>query len=365
MGSPLEITAFNNTTSEDIVNYSQYNDTGFPFERPAEWGFWMKFVLTPVIVLAGLIGNTLSFIVMKSKTLRHKSYSHYLSALAIFDTLTLLIRQVHTVDEFYSRNGANEIFRHFDDFGCKIFYFLEHIFYLMSHWLIVLMAVERLIAVCMPFKKVAIRKQLGATLTITAMFISVCLSQVFRLIMVEHLSFSETCGANDDYLDIYTSLHVYLYQWTLAFVLPVGLVLSCNLIVLYQIFKVKRDLKKKDRRNRQCRQARKNNKTTCMLLTVSFTFIGTLLPLLTLTLVLEISVKRLGRDAYTLYKMLMPYMEAFEALSLVNYAVNFYIYILSGRSFRYEMCRVFNRRGTTKRSFTGRSTRTREEVIRL
>lgn len=325
----------------------------------------MKFVLTPVIVLAGLVGNTLSFVVMKSKTLRHKSYSHYLSALALFDTFTLIIRQVRTVDEFYRRDGANEIFRHFDDFGCKVFYYLEHVFYLMSHWLIVLMAVERLIAVCMPFKKVAIRKQMGATLTIFILFIMVCLSQVFRLIMIEHLPDTETCEAGDNFLDIYTSLHVYFYQWTLAFVLPFSLVLACNLSVLYQIFKIKRDLKKKDKRNRQCRQARKNNKTTCMLLTVSFTFIVTLLPLFTLTLVVEISVKRLGRDAYTLYRLLMPYIEACSALSLVNYAANFFIYILSGRSFRYELCRVFKRRRSTKRSFTGRSTRTREEVIRL
>lgn len=339
--------------------------TGFPFERPAEWGFWVKFILTPVIVIAGLVGNTLSFVVMKSKALRRKSYSHYLSALAVFDTFTLIVRQVRVVDEyFYNTIGVNEVFKDFEDFGCKIFHYMEHIAYLMSSWLIVLMAVERLIAVCFPFKKVVILKQTGATLCICCLFVAVSLSQAFRLVMIEHIDNDiQNCEASDNYLELYTSLHVYFYQWTLTFVLPVLLVLGCNMLVLYQIFKIKREVKKKDKRNRQNRTARKNTRTTCMLLIVSFTFIGTLLPLFTLTLIMDISVRNLGSDAWTLYNALWPFIETSEAISLVNYAVNFYIYILSGRRFRFELKRVFYRQRTSKRSFTARSTR--DEVIRL
>ncbi|XP_053387787.1 growth hormone secretagogue receptor type 1-like [Mercenaria mercenaria] len=321
-----------------------------------------------MIVLAGLIGNTLSFIVMKSKTLRNKSYSHYLSALAVFDTLTLVIRQVRIVDEYYfNKKGVNEVFKNFDDFGCKIFHYVEHVAYLMSSWLIVLMAVERLIAVCLPFKKVVIRKKTGATLCISILFIMVCLSQAFRLVMIEQIESSKTevqnCEASDIYLELYTSLHVYFYQWTLTFVLPVVLVLGCNILVLYQIAKIKREVRKKDKRNLQNRTARKNNRTTCMLLIVSFTFIGTLLPLFTLTLIMDIAVRKMGRDAWSLYHSLWPFIEACEAISLVNYAANFFIYILSGKRFRFELRRVFYHQRNSKRSFTARSTR--EEVIRL
>lgn len=44
----------------------------------ADWGFVIRQLLCHVIVAAGLVGNCLSFFVMKSKPLRHKSYSHYL-----------------------------------------------------------------------------------------------------------------------------------------------------------------------------------------------------------------------------------------------------------------------------------------------
>lgn len=43
-----------------------------------DWGFLVKQCVGHLIVLVGLVGNCLSFVVMKSKSLRNKSYSHYL-----------------------------------------------------------------------------------------------------------------------------------------------------------------------------------------------------------------------------------------------------------------------------------------------
>lgn len=334
-----------------------------PMEMPDNWGFWTKFVLTPVIVCCGIVGNTLSFVVMQSKALRHKSYSRYLSALAVFDSLTLVIRQVHQVDEYYVRDtGDSVVFKNFDTFGCKTFNFLEHVSYLMSSWLIVMMALERLIAVSMPFRKVVIRTQTGAVVTIIIMFVAICLSQSFRLVMVEY-SNNFYCSASDFYLHLYTNLHIYFYQWTLTFILPVLLVLGCNGMVVFQIFKIKREIRKEDKKNRQYRTVRERHRTTYTLLIVSFTFLGTLLPLLTMTLALDILMKVKGAAAYSTYTKLSPYLDIAVTISLVNYAVNFFIYILSGKSFRFELRKVFRRQTFVTRSFTGRSTR--EEFVRL
>jgi hypothetical protein len=209
-----------------------------------------------------------------------------------------------------------------------------------------------------------IRKKTGASLCISILFIMVCVSQSFRLVMIEQRGEDiQNCEASFIYLDIYTSLHVYFYQWTLIFALPVVLVLGCNILVLFQIFKIKREVRTKDKRNRYNRTARKNNRTTCMLLIVSFTFIGTLLPVFALTLVVDKAIKRLGSKAYSLYCSLWPFIETCEAISLINYAANFFIYILSGKRFRFELTRVFYHQRNSKRSFTARSTR--DEIIRL
>ncbi|XP_052774247.1 galanin-like G-protein coupled receptor npr-9 [Mya arenaria] len=360
----------NNTSLDSFMDSNDSMDYYYDFmsggER-AKWGFWLKTVLTPIIVTAGLVGNILSLIVMKSKALRHKSYSQYLCVLAICDTLTLVIRQIRSVDEYFLETSYTAVvFRNFDDFGCKLFNFTEHVSYLMSSWIIVLMALERLIAVCMPFKKFMIRKRSGSTLALIAMFVSICLSQAFRLVMVEQLD-SASCGASDSFIELYSNLHIYFYYMCLTFILPVSCVIVCNGLVLYQIFKIRHEIKTRvDRNHRQHRAMRKTHRTTCMLLTVSFTFLGTMLPLLTISMIIDIVVKTRGPAAYPFYVAMTPYLDIAVVVSLVNYAANFFIYILSGRNFRYELRKFFHNQRTSIRSLTARSSKeTKEEVVRV
>lgn len=54
-------------------------------EIPARWGWTTKIIASHIIVVVGLVANSLTFAVMKNPQLRYKSYSHYLSALAVFD----------------------------------------------------------------------------------------------------------------------------------------------------------------------------------------------------------------------------------------------------------------------------------------
>ena len=114
-----------------------------PFVINEEWGFWFKIISTPIIVLVGIIGNSLSLLVMRSDALKNKSYSHYLCALAVFDTLTLIINLIATVDEYYMYYSLPGIFHNFTNFSCKLYNFLSHVITLMSSWIIVLMAVVR------------------------------------------------------------------------------------------------------------------------------------------------------------------------------------------------------------------------------
>lgn len=337
-------------------------------QSPDEWGQWVKFVTTPFIVTVGIIGNTLSFIVMKTKSLRYKSYSHYLCALAVFDTVTLVLRLVRTVDEYYRLVlNITGLFQGFNHASCAAFNFIEHISYLMSSWLVVLMAIERLVAVCFPFKKALIRKQTGAITTICILCLLVCTSQIFRIIMIRangpSVDNMRECSAHDSYITLYSLLTVYYYQVTLVFVLPVGIILTCNCLVLYQIFRVQKAIKQKESANTRYRKVvNKRHRTTYMLLIVSFTYIVTLLPSFIVHMIIDISIRSYGRGAREIYIALYPFMEFFSAISLINYAANFFIYILSGQSFRFELRKIFvNERSM---SFTG-TRGTREEFIRL
>lgn len=337
--------------------------------EPEEWGFWFKIASTPVIVFVGIIGNILSLVVMKSEALRHKSYSHYLCALAVFDTLTLIINLIATVDDYYMYFALPGVFHNFSSLGCKLYNFMSHVITLMSSWIIVLMAIERLMAVCLPFKKVLLRTQSGAAIAICVLLLAVSGSQSFRLVMIDHVTYDEAyriqdCLAGEEYMSIYTSLEVYYYFWTLLFAMPVIVVLMSNSLVLYQIFKVRKEFKK-ERNNLINRNVRTTQRSTIMLIGVAFAYIITLLPTFLLSLVVDLTIKFKEKEtAIKVFFTLTPYLKLTESIALLNYALNFFIYVVSGKRFRFELRKKCNYRIRVKRNFT-RTRSTREECIRL
>ncbi|XP_060569309.1 FMRFamide peptide receptor frpr-18-like [Ruditapes philippinarum] len=361
------------TTNGTLINDSDYSDyiTDYPIPVIPKWGFWAKFLSTPVIVLVGIIGNVLSFLVMKTKTLRRKTYSHYLCALAVLDTFTLIFRQVESVDEYFvSYRKTKGIFQNFDDGSCKLYNFLAHVITLMCSWLVVFMAVERVVAVRYPFKRVYFRRETGAGVAICILFVVVCLTQSFRLFMIEHIVYDEQnnihdCLASDMYIEIYTSLDVYFFLWALVFVLPVVLITVCNITVICHIIRVRKDLRMKDDylTYKVDRARWRRNRSTVMLLIVTFLYIITLLPLFTLSLIVDVTIK-VGsiETARNTYVALRPFIDLSVSISLLNYAVNFFVYILSGKRFRYELRKLFIKKRFIKRRFTVKSTR--EEILK-
>ena len=332
----------------------------------------MKIVTTPIIVVIGVIGNTLSFLVMKSKPLRHKSYSHYLCALSLFDTLTLLTRFTGALDEYYIHESQPGLFNNFTDVTCKLYNFFAHVVALMSAWIVTLMAIERLIAVCLPFKKTFLRTQCGSVTTIVILLCCVCTSQAFRLFMIKHVIYDKShsikdCLASEEYVSIYTGLQVYYYLWTLIFILPVGVVLVCNSLVLRQILRVRREFYR-ETNSTVNRTVRQRQRSTYMLLFVTFAYVFTLLPMFLLTFIIDLSIKVQSKErAGHIFVVLSPFLNLTECIALINYGMNFFIYVVSGKSFRFQLRRtcVFTKRLMEKRTFGGRTRSTREDFLRL
>lgn len=326
----------------------------------AMWGWWMKESLTPVICIVGIIGNCMSFVVMKSKSLRHKSYSHYICGLAIFDSLSLIGQEISMIDDLVYYINGGSLFSNFTDGGCKLYNFAEYICYLMSSWLIVFMALERVVVIYYPFRKPLLCSQRGALSIIIALFVVVCYTQIFRFIMIEHSG--GHCGAKTEYLMIFATLHTYFYQLCLAFTLPVTIVFASNMMVLYKIRMVQKDATDETTQTTRLRRfARRRHKTTYMLLAISFTYIFTMLPLMIVSGIAIIAIHSQYHDAHALLARLSPFKDLFELISLINYGINFFIYIMSGRSFRFELKRILRMDSMS----SGTGIRTREEMLRL
>lgn len=289
---------------------------------------------------------------MKTKSLRKKSYSHFLCALAVFDSLCLIDRQIFLIHKIYTEEkGVDGIFTHYSDLSCQIYSFCQHVCMLMSSWLIVGMAAERVVAMCLPFRKTLLRTQTGAIIMIISTLVLMCLTQIFRFIMVKNKG--GKCGGDEERHPEYIDLHIYFYQFTLVLTLPFLIVLVCNGLVIYQIYRVR-----KAATNTRSRVLERSHKTTLMLLAISITYLITMLPLVVIAFAFHVSLKTMNVD---LFISLIPVMDLVSVVSYCNYGVNFFIYILSGRSFRLELKRVFRR----ERFHSMSSTRTREEVLKL
>ncbi|CAL1535573.1 unnamed protein product, partial [Lymnaea stagnalis] len=98
-----------------------------------------------------------------------------------FFCLVLVGQEIHIIDDILSENKQHPgLFSKFSHDSCKIFMFADAVCNLMSTWLIVAMAIERLCVVYMPFRRNMWCQQRGAVIIIISLFCVFSCTQVFR-----------------------------------------------------------------------------------------------------------------------------------------------------------------------------------------
>ncbi|GFS00507.1 p2Y purinoceptor 4 [Elysia marginata] len=334
------------------------------------WGWKFKVITYHLVVAVGLVVNSLTFIVMKTPRLKPKSYSHYLSALAVFDSLVLISQEIHIIDEILIRSfHQNGLFHGFSDEACKILNFSDSVCNLMSAWLIVVMALERLWVVCMPFARTGTMwfRQKGAVIIILSLLAVMSATQIFRLGMVGKTG--STCMGSGP---MYVSLHVYLYQFVLHSTAPILIVFLANVGVVAQIVSVERATHVEECSSTRLTRgdSRRRSKTTRMMVYISLTYILTSIPLVSLTIFLHVLATKYGNAASGIFIRSLPWLEVLQVLASINYDSNFFIYILSGKKFRIELGQLLSCKQNRDHQVTSVNTRsgsvsvrTRDEIL--
>ena len=110
---------------------------------PLTWVWMMKCICIPLLVIFGTTGNTLSFLVLGTSHYQKRYYSHYLRALAIFDSLVLLIELVAEGNKLGYYLDCGEFPIPLKTWSCKLGEFCRHTICLMSSWLIVSFTIDR------------------------------------------------------------------------------------------------------------------------------------------------------------------------------------------------------------------------------
>ncbi|TPP64929.1 Growth hormone secretagogue receptor type 1 [Fasciola gigantica] len=158
----------NDTLDDNGSFWNQTDPTGHTFLPPEV--VLIKNLTIPVltlIFLVGMIGNTLTVLVLRTKRLRQSSTAIYLTALAVVDILYLLSSLlIHIVNHAFL--FPNEVRNH-SELACGLCPFLQYTLAYLSVWLIVAVTVDRAIWVTKPFQAKHICTKRHAAYTVIVM----------------------------------------------------------------------------------------------------------------------------------------------------------------------------------------------------
>ena len=106
-------------------------------------------IAVPIITIIGILGNSMSIIIINQKYFRKQSISLILTCLAISDSIVLLL---FVFNKKFMMEFLDTDARAISQEGCVIFFWIFRTSKMTSSWFVVLISVERFIAIWFPFK---------------------------------------------------------------------------------------------------------------------------------------------------------------------------------------------------------------------
>ena len=256
-------------SSSPLINHSlkgNFNDTAIRIEITEyirQVNHWLM-IVELVMVICGLLGNGLALIVINRRSLRDTSSSVFITYLAIFDSSVLLVQITSLI-----------IFSNIQSYILHCFLtYLTDLVTFISVWIMVIMTIERCVAVHSPFlaKRFCTIQRARYSVYILVLFAVTLFATTFPIFY----TFSqkhEKCFLRARYQTI-----IRIIKPTIFYFIP-DLILLVNLFIIYELFKARRQrtqtLINPENAIHQINAAsfnRKQQQLTIMLVTVSLSF---------------------------------------------------------------------------------------------
>ncbi|CAF3604855.1 unnamed protein product [Rotaria sordida] len=299
------------------------------------WAWWLNNLGTLVVFVIGFFGNILCLVV-------------------------LCRRLLSALDELYQFEYKLTLVAH-NNLSCKLYNYIRYIFYSMSSWITVALAVERLIAIKFPLWSKHICSVVNARRIIFIILLFTMLIQSYHLIIKgldcnPSPSSTKVCRCktirHHTYLKLDLILTVYVWRLALMTLLPLAIIIIVNILIMNKLFH-KSSLV--DHTNATCNAQHKMKlvyKISRMLVVVTSIYLLLHVPGSSLDIIkfMYISVLRICNYKWQYYLLISH--EIFDLLTNFNYGINFYLYIISGKHIRNELIRTFKHSSSRSKSST-------------
>ncbi|XP_060066209.1 thyrotropin-releasing hormone receptor-like [Ylistrum balloti] len=315
----------------------------------------MAMYMPPVILFLGTVGNVMSFLILRHKTMNRMSTNTFLAALSVADSFVLLIGLF--------RNWLGEItqidLQTESRLLCKLITVLGYSTSQYSVWLIVAVTVERYIVVCHPlrasyFCNIPRARKVVCLLALLFLTINIHLLWTVDLneeIYNDHVVYKCEGALSHGRLvnDIWPWIDALLYSFS-----PTLIIVMLNIMIIRQVIKAtygRDELQNGSLMKSESRRCTKdgNTKLTVMLLTISFTFLITTIPMNIVMIVTRVWQEDFKYDAALLAKCWLVRTIA-ELLMYLNHSINFFLYCATGQKFRNIVFRMVCRRSNSNTS---------------
>lgn len=322
--------AIGTTSMEEITGYSTVapNTTATVATTNTSW-YYLIYIFTPLIFLFGIVGNTLTIVIMLKSSFSRLNVSVYLISLGVADTVCLFVFHL-------TRTFLDVVFEVYIDVisvvGCKCITYIHYSFSYISSWIIVAMTMERLYITLYPFKARTICTRKRALVIVILICSASLIINIFNLFAFD--VFKDPDGYNYcEQINPQIQLITTLTDFVLYSLLPSIALLVANALLVYELNK-RHDLRRSMTVLRDFEaSSKKNNNTIFMLLTVSTTFV-------VLTTPASLYYVCLALFNFKVDDTIIMLRNVLQIMTSANHSVNFVLYCVSGPAFRKEMCRL-------------------------
>ena len=284
----------------------------------------------PVILLFGMVGNILSILVLVRKAMQRNNSSTYLIMLAITNMSVLTFSCFKT----WLRLVSDFELLHYSDAMCKI---LKYVFFTSTHfsaWLVVLLTCERFLVVCFPFRASHFWF-VHRPWIVTLITISIIMLTNINQFWTSQLRVTEQgreCAVYDQHntlCTVFSNLNMLIYS-----LVPAIIVFSLNTAIIVTIARHRYSGETITSPRTPLPLIRRQNqqRLTIMLLCICVLWLLLTGPYAIIDSGIPLNNMERGTE-YLVRTLAYTFM-------YINHAINFYIYCLTGKKFRFELKRM-------------------------